>query len=268
MPNVVRIPVAAGAFDPSDITITDNTSGAFLIKEGSNEYMRINTTDGTEQWKLNLPTASNNTITAQKVSATSQYLQLRGGTYMQVYMNQIGGIYETTIQGTTVKDVLVSPGFAGKKQIRANTGNVLIQEVDTDTNFTHTLDETSGAVFKIVDDAASPNTYLKAVEAGSVSTERNFEIYNSTAPATSVTDGCILFCEDVSSSSELKVRDEAGNVTTLSPHNFSLIPEGASEEMAWSYYSEKNGKKINVDMLRLARLVEQISGEQIIFEEG
>ena len=49
MPNVVRIPVAAGAFDPSDITLTDDTSGALLIKEGSNEYMRINTTNSAEQ---------------------------------------------------------------------------------------------------------------------------------------------------------------------------------------------------------------------------
>ena len=49
------------------------------------------------------------------------------------------------------------------------------------------------------------------------------------------------------------MRDEAGNVTTLSPHNFSMIPEGPSEDMAWAYYSEKNGKRINVDMLKLAK---------------
>ena len=32
--------------------------------------------------------------------------------------------------------------------------------------------------------------------------------------------------------------------------------------MAWSYYSEKNGKKINVDMLKLARMVESLTGEK------
>ena len=69
----------------------------------------------------------------------------------------------------------------------------------------------------------------------------------------------------VSSSSELKVRDEAGNVTTLSPHNFDLIPEGPSEDMAWSYYSERDGKRINVDMLKAVRLLEQLSGEQLVF---
>lgn len=91
-------------------------------------------------------------------------------------------------------------------------------------------------------------------------------IFNGTAPTGSVTNGCVLYAEDVSSSSELKVRDEAGNVTTLSPHNFSLIPEGASEDMAWAYYSEKGGKRINVDMLKLARMVEKLTGEKLVYE--
>ena len=91
-----------------------------------------------------------------------------------------------------------------------------------------------------------------------------FAIFNGTAPTGSVTDGCVLYTEDVSSSSELKVRDEAGNVTTLSPHNFELIPEGPSEDMAWSYYSERDGKRINVDMLKAIRLLEKLSGEQLV----
>jgi hypothetical protein len=93
-----------------------------------------------------------------------------------------------------------------------------------------------------------------------------FAIFNGTAPTGSVADGCVLYTEDVSSSSELKVRDEAGNVTTLSPHNFELIPEGPSEDMAWSYYSERDGKRINVDMLKAIRLLEKLSGEQLVYE--
>ena len=94
----------------------------------------------------------------------------------------------------------------------------------------------------------------------------NLVMFNGTAPTGNVTNGCTLFCEDVSSSSELKVRDEAGNVTTLSPHNFSIIPEGPSEEMAWSYYSERGGRRINIDMLKAIRLLEKISGEQLVYE--
>ena len=95
----------------------------------------------------------------------------------------------------------------------------------------------------------------------------NIVLKNGTAPTGNATDGIILYAEDVSTSSELKVRDEAGNVTTLSPHNFSLIPDGASEEMAWAYYSERDGKKINVDMLKLARMVESLTGEKLVYEQ-
>ena len=97
------------------------------------------------------------------------------------------------------------------------------------------------------------------------SATKSLAIFNGTAPTGSVANGVVLYAEDVSSSSELKVRDEAGNVTTLSPHNFDLIPEGPSEDMAWSYYSEKDGKRINVDMLKAVRLLEQLTGEQLVF---
>jgi len=293
------LPPAAGAFDPSDITITDNTSGAFLIQEGSNEYMRIDTTNGSELTQFKMPFTTGEFKYIQETSAGPYEFIKCDATTVRLFPGSTGSLFSfnhitvntagvalsasavfemansLSVTGSGARIYITQSGHSWTELLTTGSTSKIqrldgfkMLEVDTDTNATFTLDETSGAVFKIVDDAASPNTYLKAVEAGSVSTERNFEIYNSTAPATSVTDGCILFCEDVSSSSELKVRDEAGNVTTLSPHNFSLIPEGASEEMAWSYYSEKNGKKINVDMLRLARLVEQISGEQIIFEEG
>jgi len=112
---------------------------------------------------------------------------------------------------------------------------------------------------------ANRNLLLNGTTAGA-SAVGTLAIFNGTAPTGSVTNGIILYAEDVSSSSELKVRDEAGNVTTLSPHNFSLIPEGPSEDMAWAYYSEKGGKRINVDMLKLARMVEKLTGEKLVYE--
>jgi len=112
---------------------------------------------------------------------------------------------------------------------------------------------------------ANRNLLLNGTSAGT-SAVGTLTIFNGTAPTASVTDGIILYAQDVSSSSELKVRDEAGNVTTLSPHNFSLIPDGPSEDMAWAYYSEKSGKRINVDMLKLARMVEKLTGEKLVYE--
>ncbi|MFC2151967.1 hypothetical protein ACFLSE_05510 [Bacteroidota bacterium] len=96
-----------------------------------------------------------------------------------------------------------------------------------------------------------------------------FAIKTGTVPTGSITDGVLLYADGTSA--ELKVMDETGNITTLSPHNFSLITK--SEPMAWSFYSKnlETEQTINVDMLRAIRLIEELSGEQLVvikdFEE-
>jgi hypothetical protein len=89
-------------------------------------------------------------------------------------------------------------------------------------------------------------------------------LYSATPPSGSPSNGVVLFAQDISASSELRVRDEAGNVTTLSPHNFEGIPDGPSEDMAWAYHSEKEGRSISVDMLKAIRVLERLSGEQLV----
>ena len=90
-------------------------------------------------------------------------------------------------------------------------------------------------------------------------------IKNGTPPGSSIANFIQLYAEDVSSSSELKVRDEAGNITVLSPHDFTGIPDGPSEDLAWAYSSQRDGQRINVDMLKLARTIEKLSGEQLVY---
>jgi hypothetical protein len=89
-------------------------------------------------------------------------------------------------------------------------------------------------------------------------------IAGSTAPTTAITDGIQLFAVDQAGSHELRVMDEAGNTTTLSPHNFSLTG-GRSEDLAWSFYSERNSLAINADMTKALRVVEKLSGEKLIY---
>jgi len=99
---------------------------------------------------------------------------------------------------------------------------------------------------------------------GDVGISGTVAIYNDIVPSTSPANLVQLYAEDVAASSELKVRDEAGNISTLSPHNFSLIGE-PSEPLAWSFYSENQYGKINVDMLKTVRLVEELSGEKLVY---
>lgn len=88
---------------------------------------------------------------------------------------------------------------------------------------------------------------------------------NGTAPSTSITDGIQLWAEDVAASSELRVRDEAGNTTTLSPHNFSLFTPAQDYYLPWAYTSERDNHAINVDMYGAIQQVELLSGKHFIY---
>jgi len=90
-------------------------------------------------------------------------------------------------------------------------------------------------------------------------------IANGTAPSTSPANMVQLWAEDVVTS-ELKVRDEAGNVTTLSPHNFSLFTPDANYEYPWSYHARNEfiGREINVDMYGAIAEIERLSNKKFI----
>ncbi len=101
----------------------------------------------------------------------------------------------------------------------------------------------------------------------------NIKIFDNNSNPSASTNNAFIFCD----AGEMKVMDDGGAITTISPHNFSLIPNGASEERAWSYYSEKQETdeegnnnivhKVNIDMMRLARLVEGLTGEKLVYTE-
>jgi len=95
--------------------------------------------------------------------------------------------------------------------------------------------------------------------------DNNLYIKDTAAVPGAMAGQVALYADPVGGSSELTVVDAAGNRTVLSPHNFSLIPEGPSEPLAWSYYSEQGDKTINVDMLKMARLLEQLTGEKLVY---
>jgi hypothetical protein len=75
----------------------------------------------------------------------------------------------------------------------------------------------------------------------------------------SATNKAHVYAKDVSSNAEVFVRDESGNVTQISPHN---------TEGDWVYYSEnvKTGKRVKVNMEKMIRRLEEITGETF-FEE-
>lgn len=71
------------------------------------------------------------------------------------------------------------------------------------------------------------------------------------------TNNAHIYAKDDSSSAEVFVRDEAGNVTKISPHN---------EEGEWEYYSRNTvtGKTVRVNMEEMIRDIEKLTGKTYI----
>ena len=138
----------------------------------------------------------------------------------------------------------------------------------------------SGTEITFVDALTDPNYVIDVIEYGFETPEVN--LFLDTAPflggdlntngngiigpmhmevlasdPSGVTNRAAIYAKDVSSSAEVFVRDEAGNVTQISPHN---------AEGEWTYYSENSitGKRFKVNMEKMIRRLEEITGESFI----
>lgn len=83
---------------------------------------------------------------------------------------------------------------------------------------------------------------------------------------TLITDRAGIYATTSNTVTELVAFDSDANESTISPHNFSLIGQ-PSEDMAWSFYSKNTNKnkQVNVDMMKMVRLVESMSGQKLIY---
>ena len=86
------------------------------------------------------------------------------------------------------------------------------------------------------------------------------QLDNQSGDPTHGADKSFIYAKDESASSEVFVKDEAGNVTKISPHN---------DKGEWEYYSvnKKTGKKLRVNMERMIRKLEEYTGESFIENE-
>jgi len=154
MANILHLP-PAGAFDPSDITIDDNTSAAFLVQDSSQEFIRVDTTTGAR--KIDLETGAGNQYLIINEGG-GQYVQIRNGASNQFYMT--GG--DTT--RAMIKFFSHDQYGGGYFRIR-DAGSAEIMRVDEDSNATFTLDDGSAATFTITDNASpTPALHLRCTE--------------------------------------------------------------------------------------------------------
>tara|TARA_R100001509_G_scaffold150145_1_gene108857 strand:- start:252 stop:1703 length:1452 start_codon:yes stop_codon:yes gene_type:complete len=153
---IIKIPpVSGGSFDPTDITLTDNTSGAFLIKEGSNEYMRIDTTD-TQEKTIFTTQSGANTGFFVKVPTVGDVLTIKRGGNPATFCLVNMGTLAFQVDSNKILNDLVSDA----RIFKVDGSNVAPLVITGDSNTTFTLDESAGALFKVQDSAGTPNPYI------------------------------------------------------------------------------------------------------------
>jgi hypothetical protein len=183
----------------------------------------------------------------------------------------IQGAAGTSVQGSSGVSVQGSSGAtiqgAAGASVQGSTGTTI--QGTAGTGGSPGAQGSTGAGASI---AGPVNGVVYSDGGGGSNTSTNINVDNNnlyikdTAAVPGGTPGQVaLYSQNLGAGSELTVIDGTGNKTVLSPHNFSLIPEGPSEPLAWSYYSEQGDKTINVDMLKMARLLEQITGEKLVY---
>ena len=162
---IIHVPASegGGAFDPTDIVITDNTSGAFLIKDDAgspHEYMRINTTNGSERIVLKGKPSNN----AQLLINDQPFMQ--GDRNNLVQAATMGLALSVNSNGNRIENRIIhsTSHFA----VQDGSSNKWLK-IENDSNATFTLDDASGALFKVTNDAESYD-YLSINEANNRTT--------------------------------------------------------------------------------------------------
>ena len=101
--------------------------------------------------------------------------------------------------------------------------------------------------------------FYDATSAGTSSQNRlgAIQLINQASAPTPLANHSWIYALDDSASSEVYVKDEAGNATKISPHN---------KEGEWEYYSKntKTGKTFRVNMERMIKKIEELTGETFI----
>ena len=82
---------------------------------------------------------------------------------------------------------------------------------------------------------------------------------HTTSDPSTINDNAHIYSKNISGHAEMFVRDSQGNVTQISPHN---------NEGEWQYFSKntKTGKVVKINMEKMIRKLEEITGESFMEE--
>ena len=250
--------IVIGMTMPSNAQLYLTNNDGFLIGDAAQGAIKTGTgsitvanTENSGTIHLQAKSSSgqaNNVLTVKGVGLTSSSGYVGVNNIAPTAALDVNGIVKTSSGFTSTNNNGLTLGTSGSGSINLSGSNLTI----SNSAYTGAIVFSTNSGNLLVGGTSSPT-----------GGENNLVIFDGVIPTAAVPGAALFYV----SGGEMNVMDSAGNATQISPHNFSLIPEGPSEPMAWSYYSENNGTKINVDMLKLARLLEKMTGEKLVYIE-
>jgi hypothetical protein len=244
-----------------NIILTDQADGDFQTSSGGNPGMlnpsglQVDSAGSFHYSQVilnNFSTNANNALwttrSRSNTHGTNAFLQ-QGDVIFQFFAAGWNGDIDGTGYFSANANVDM---FASEDHDASNRGGgVNIQTINTGAS--------SGATTKIeiTDNVVVKNP--KAATTAALAVEGSIRLKNTSNPS-NVTDSAHIFAKDDGSTSEVYVRDEAGNETKISPHN---------QSGQWEYFSRNinTGKVFRVNMEKMIRKLEQITGESFIETE-
>jgi hypothetical protein len=241
------------------------SSGPIVSSKGTDQLTFTAALSGTTV-TLNALSTSGGSTTVNAFRTHIQRSAAGASTSIQVLTSNDQAITGTK---TLSDDVKLKFGTGGDLEIYHDGSNSYIDDAGTGTIFyrsgTQTFQNAAGSKTMAVFNAANSvdlnynNTTRLQTSSTGVTVAGAVAMGVVSDPST-VANYAHVYAKDDSASAEVYVRDEAGNVTKLSPHN---------KQGEWEYFSRNTitGKTVRVNMEEMIKDIEKLTGKKYIKEE-
>ena len=236
--NIIELQTGISAStNDSGIIIERGSTGnnACIIWDESADTFKLGTTTATGADKSGGITVTAGALEVAALTATT-------GTFTGA-VTLSGGV---TTGALTTNEIASNGSNADINITPQGTGKVVINNLSID-----------GELGNITSDSSNMDITVTPHGTGDFRVDGHIGLKVQAGDAGADGDHAHVYAKDDTGSAEVYVRDEAGNVTKLSPHN---------RQGNWEYFSRNviTGKVVRIDMEKMVRKLEELTGERFI----
>ena len=244
------------------VTVTSSGTGDINLDSGGDIVLDVDGADikleddGTEFGRISRITSDlviksmgdNNDIIFKGLddSATINALTLDMSAAGAAIFNSTVTATDVTANSLTTNEIASNGSNADINITPQGTGKVVVNNLSID-----------GELGNITSDSSNMDITITPHGTGDLRVDGHIGLKVQSGDAAADGDHAHIYAKDDTSSAEVYVRDEAGNVTKLSPHN---------QKGNWEYFSRNviTGKVVRVDMEEMIRDIEKLTGKVYI----